>query len=118
MAERLEDEQQQDLAKILEICPTASSIYQLAQRFREMVTQRQPTALKAWLVDAKKSKLREFKRFANGILQDEAAVRAALTLELSNGPVEGHVNRLKVIRRQMYGRGKLDLLRCRVIGNV
>ena len=57
----------------------------------------------------------QYRRFAEGIRQDEAAVAAALTADWSNGPVEGHVNRLKVIKRQMYGRAGLRLLRARVL---
>ena len=53
--------------------------------------------------------------FARGLRQDEAAVRAALTLDWSNGPVEGRVNRLKSIKRSMYGRARFDLLRARVL---
>ena len=52
---------------------------------------------------------------AAGLQADEAAVRAALTLEWSNGRTEGSVNKLKCVKRQMYGRGKLDLLRLCVI---
>jgi len=52
---------------------------------------------------------------ANGILSDRSAVEAGLTLEWSNGPVEGHVQRIKLIKRQGYGRAKLDLLRSRVL---
>ena len=57
----------------------------------------------------------EIRRFAEGIRRDEAAVLAAVTETWSNGPVEGHINRLKMIKRQMYGRAKLDLLRARLI---
>src|SRR5207253_7845821 len=53
--------------------------------------------------------------FAQGLRQDYAAVKAALTWPYSNGPTEGHVNRLKLLKRQMYGRAKLDLLRQRVL---
>jgi transposase len=53
--------------------------------------------------------------FVNGIRQDEAAVRAGLTLPWSSGQVEGQVTRLKLLKRQMYGRAKLDLLRQRVL---
>jgi transposase len=58
------------------------------------------------------------KSFANGIKRDKAPVVAALEHEWSNGQVEGQVNRLKTIKRQMYGRGKLDLLRARVLHSV
>jgi len=53
--------------------------------------------------------------FATGIINDVAAVRAALSQLWSNGPVEGQVNRLKMLKRQMYGRAKFDLLRSRVL---
>ena len=54
--------------------------------------------------------------FARGIIQDEAAVRAALTLPWSNGQTEGQITRLKLVKRQMYGRGRIDLLQARLIG--
>jgi transposase len=54
--------------------------------------------------------------FAKGITKDKAAVRAAMTEPWSNGQTEGHVNRLKVLKRQMYGRAKIDLLEARLIG--
>ena len=57
----------------------------------------------------------EFVSFAKGLTADLGAVRAALDYEWSNGQVEGQVHRLKLIKRQMYGRGKLDLLRARVL---
>ena len=55
------------------------------------------------------------KNFAQGLEKDLKAIEAALTYEWSNGPVEGHNNRLKMIKRQMYGRAKFDLLRQRVL---
>ncbi len=57
----------------------------------------------------------EFKRFAASLRRDYGAVQAALTLVWSNGQLEGQVNRLKGIKRAMYGRGKFDLLRQRVL---
>jgi transposase len=56
--------------------------------------------------------------FASSLLRDQHAVEAALTLPWSNGPVEGHVHRLKLIKRQMYGRASFDLLRPRVLHQV
>ena len=55
------------------------------------------------------------RRFVEGVRQDEAAVRAGVETRWSNGPVEGHVNRLKAVKRQIYGRAGLDLLRRRVV---
>jgi hypothetical protein len=60
--------------------------------------------------EAEASHLPEFKSFAKGIQQDKAAVLAGLTLPWSNGPLEGHVNRLKLLKRSMYGRAKLPRL--------
>jgi transposase len=54
--------------------------------------------------------------FASGVAKDEAAVRAAITSVWSNGQTEGQITRLKLVRRQMYGRGKIDLLQARLIG--
>ncbi|WP_352572293.1 transposase [Mesorhizobium sp. M0074] len=54
--------------------------------------------------------------FANGIIRDRAAVRAAITEPWSNGQTEGQITKLKLVKRQMYGRGKLDLLQARLIG--
>ena len=56
--------------------------------------------------------------FAASLRRDEDAVRAALTESWSSGPVEGQVNRLKVIKREMYGRAGFDLLRCRVLAQI
>lgn len=58
---------------------------------------------------------RTFERFARGLREDEAAVRAGVTLPVSNGPVEGHINRLKTLKRQMYGRAGLGLLSRRLL---
>lgn len=81
----------------------------------EMIREHTGHQLDAWLSEAEASKLPELKSFANGIQQDKAAVFADLTLPWSTGPLEGHVNRLKLIKRSMYGRAKLPLLRQRVL---
>ena len=83
---------------------------QLAQDFAGLVRQRQPAHLEPWLVRAATSTLPPFRRFAKGLRADDAAVKAAVTLPWSQGPTEGHINRLKMLKRQMFGRAKLDLL--------
>ena len=87
----------------------------LAREFASIVRQRQSTELDIWLEHANRSGYRVWQNFAVGIKQDYHAVRAALLLPWSNGPTEGHINRLKYLKRQMYGRGKEDLLRKRVL---
>ncbi len=92
-----------------------ATVYALAQRFIHMVKTRAATALDAWLVESEQSSIYSLHTFALGLRQDVAAVRAALETAWSNGQTEGQVNRLKLIKRQMYGRAKFDLLRLRVI---
>jgi transposase len=82
----------------------------LAQDFAGFVRQCQPARLAPWLTRAAESALPPFRRFAKGLRADLAAVQAAVTLPWSQGPIEGHINRLKMLKRQMFGRGQLDLL--------
>ena len=77
--------------------------------------QRQPEGLDSWLERAAQSGLTAFQRFANGLRDDYKAVKAGLTLRWSTGPVEGQINRLKMLKRQMYGRANIDLLRQRIL---
>jgi transposase len=84
----------------------------LVERFHRMVRDRDPDALPAWITDAAGSVLASF---GKGIVADQAAVLAALTQPWSNGQTEGQITRLKLVKRQMYGRAKLDLLRARLI---
>ncbi len=80
-----------------------------------MVNRRQLAYLPRWIEEAKASGLPELRRFAQGLYRDYDAVRAALSLEYSNGQTEGQVHRLKLIKRQGYGRASFDLLRLRVL---
>jgi transposase len=86
----------------------------LADEFAAMVRKQMRTTLSEWLSKAEGSGCAELRNFAAGLRQDEAAVAAALTTPWSNGPVEGQVNRLKTLKRQMYGRAGFQLLRARV----
>jgi transposase len=82
----------------------------LAQDFLQLVRQRQPEHFDAWLERASTSALEAVQRFASGLRDDYAAVTAGMTLPWSTSPVEGHINRLKMVKRQMFGRAHLDLL--------
>ena len=83
--------------------------------FRKMVREQQSGNLDAWLEEAQASGVITLRTFAEGIKLDYAAVRSALESPWSNGQTEGQVNRLKTIKRQMYGRANFDLLRQRVL---
>lgn len=114
--EELDEPQRQALAKICQVSPEIEKAYQLAQSFRSMLRLRQGNErLDGWLQEAFQSGLPELQQFAAGIQRDKAAVQAGLSLTYSNGPVEGHINRLKLIKRSMYGRANFDLLRQRVL---
>lgn len=111
----LEDDDKQALERIKQADEKVAEAYALGQRFVQMVRERQSEALLPWLEDATKSGIEALKQFAKGIKQDLDAVTNALSLPWSNGQTEGQVNRLKLIKRQMYGRANFDLLRKRVI---
>jgi transposase len=87
----------------------------LAQDFAQLVRQRQPTQLDPWLQRATTSALEALRRFATGLSEDYGAVKAGVTLPWSSSPVKGHINRLKMLKRQMFGRARLDLLSCRFV---
>ena len=87
----------------------------LADGFADLIRKRSPETLGEWLVRGEASSNPELRRFAEGIRRDEAAVNVAVTETWSNGPVEGHVNRLKTIKRQMFGRAGFELLKARVL---
>jgi transposase len=91
------------------------TIYLLSQEFVTVLKERQVEALDSWLKRAKECHVTELTSFVNGIRRDYAAVRAAFCLPWSNGITEGHVNRLKFLKRQMFGRAHLDLLRVKVL---
>lgn len=86
----------------------------LAAEFAAQIRKAGKRTFMDWLAAVAESSCGELRSFAAGLRQDEAAVSAALTEPWSNGPVEGHVNRLKTIKRQMYGRAGFQLLRARV----
>ena len=69
----------------------------------------------AWLQEASSCGIRAVETFAAGLQQEEAAIKAALTLPWSSGQAEGQINKLKLIKRQMYGRANFDLIRRRVL---
>lgn len=93
--------------------PVLGTARHLLERFQAMIRKRDPSGLDAWLDDTSSGPLASF---ALGLRDDQPAVRAALWLPWSNGQTEGQITKLKLIKRQMYGRAKLDLLRARLLG--
>jgi transposase len=92
--------------------PALAEARRLALAFQGILKMRDGTALSPWLDEARRSELRSFVR---GVERDRAAVLAAILSRWSNGQTEGQVNRVKAIKRAMYGRAKFDLLRKRIL---
>ena len=103
------------LARLCEAAPTLATAVELAEEFAALVRERKPERLDPWLRRAQDSAVPALQRFAKRLSSDYDAVRAAVTLAWSNGQVEGQVNRLKTLKRQMYGRASLDLLERRFL---
>ncbi|MGI4790084.1 MAG: transposase [Janthinobacterium lividum] len=103
--------------RLCQLSPPLREAQTLVQQFIRMVRDRQAAELSAWLEQSQHSQCSELRLFGLGLRQDLAAVTAALSSEWSNGQTEGQVNRLKTIKRQMYGRASFGLLRARVLAS-
>jgi transposase len=113
--DELADEEKPVVELLRRLSPEVGRAQELALGFIEVIKERRADELREWLINAQRSEIPEFSTFANGLTADIGAVRAALEYEWSNGQVEGQVHRLKLLKRQMYGRANLDLLRARVL---
>ncbi len=114
----LKPEQQAYVQQLGHLCPDVVVAQRLIVEFIQLVRTRDDAALPPWLAAAEASGLPELREFAKGIVRDRAAVTAALQYRWSNGVTEGHVNRLKMIKRTSYGRASFALLRQRVLAQV
>ncbi len=92
--------------------PTLAAARDLMEQFHRIFRTRNTDALPSWVTNASTSLLTSF---GKGIVADLAAVRAALTEPRSNAQMEGQITKLKLVKRQMYGRARLDLLRARLV---
>jgi transposase len=113
--DRLPEEERDYLQRLCDQEPTIALAYELAQDFVTMARERTGHGFDAWLAGATTSDIPELDRFARGLTDDRSAVEAALSLNWSNGQTEGQVNKLKLLKRQMYGRANFDLLRLRLL---
>ncbi len=111
----LTDEQRATVERVCAADAAFAGAYRLTQDFATLLREREGERLDAWIAAASASGVAEVRRFAQGLLPDIEAVRAGLTLEWSNGQTEGQVNRLKTLKRQMYGRAGFVLLRQRLL---
>jgi transposase len=111
----LDNNENAKLQSILESLPVLKQLRDFALRFKQVLIQKKPETLDTWNEQIKVSPFTFFQAFANGLRLEWEALKAACTLPWSNGPTEGVVNRIKLVKRQMYGRGSFKLLRKRVL---
>ncbi len=112
---QLQPDEQAYVEQARHALPQLDTAIALAQDVAVIVRQQHADRLNTWLEHALACGITAIRNFAVGLRQDAAAVRAALRLPYSNGPVEGQINRLKLLKRQSYGRAKLDLLERRLL---
>jgi transposase len=112
--EHLEKQEEQVLS-LLRKTPNVEMAYGLAQQLVKMVKEHNAQALETWLWDCQMSGISDLVTFAQGLEKEGSAFQAALSLPYSNGPVEGKINKLKYIKRSMYGRSGFPLLRQKVL---
>lgn len=113
--DKLKAEEKPLVDQILKSSPEIEAAVELGREFESLIMGRDKTAFEGWLNKAQTSSITDIKSFARGLAQDKSAVQAAVKYKWSQGQVEGQVNRLKLIKRQMYGRANFDLLKARVI---
>ena len=93
--------------------PALVKARELIAAFHAMIRRKAEPELNQWIECGRASLIASF---VNGVVKDQAAVSAAIALPWSNGQTEGHITKLKLVKRQMYGRAKIDLLQARLIG--
>jgi transposase len=114
----LKEEEKEFVAQLTRLSPEIEQAKVMAESFRKMVVERDEKALESWIGEAGASGIKEIVGFAEGLTRDKEAVAGGLRLAWSNGQTEGQINRLKMLKRQMYGRANFDLLRARVLHKV
>jgi len=113
--DRLDPDDRAALANIRAACPHLDTRARHVQRIAEILTRRHGDHLHTWIAAVNADDQPDLQSFTADLRRDHDAVRNGLALPHNSGAVEGHVNRIKMIKRQMYGRANLDLLRKRVL---
>ena len=113
--DEIKDLTENDLCAIIDRFPALSEIYSYVRSFKELLFSKHYEKLESWLDTAGNSDIPEIKSFVKGIRLDLKATKAAIQYPYSNGIAEGTVNKIKVIKRTMYGRCSFELLRAKVL---
>ena len=113
--EKLNSQDAKILERLSQFCPDVLKARVLAQEFQRLIREKDMNALTAWFTEVKSSGLPDLMSFAVGLEREREPLEAAISEVWSNGRAEGHVNRLKLIKRQAYGQAGFELLRKRVL---
>lgn len=113
--DHLDTTERQNLDTLTAACPTLAAVRNHIHDLAVMMLHRRGRDLDRWMAAVHADDLPDLRSFVAGLRRDYDAARAGLTLPHSSGKVEGHVNRIKMIKRQMYGRANPDLLRKRIL---
>jgi len=113
--EELEPNQKEYVSELQRLSPEISSGLKLVKEFQSLLVGKQADRFDQWRLSTEQSGLKELQSFSVGLMKDEAAVRAAMIYDWSSGQVEGNVNRLKMIKRMMFGRAGFAMLKARVL---
>jgi transposase len=114
-SDQMTEEQQALWNRLTGVCPDIIRIRNFALGFRDALKGQDGAVLKKWIQEVKRCEFGPLVRFGYGLEKDLSAVTAAVETQWSSGQVEGQINRLKAIKRQMYGRARFNLLRARVL---
>lgn len=101
---------QEQLDKVIESYPLIGAVHDIVKSLKNTLFSKQPEELEKWMDEAKCLEIEETSSFVNGIRRDMDPVKKAIELEYSNGLAEGNVNKIKVVKRIMYGRNSFELL--------
>ena len=113
----LDSEASDQLAKALASCPELRATADHVREFADLMHKHRGDRLTDWIQRVQADPLPALHSLITGLRRDLDAVVAGLTLQWNSGPVEGTVNRIKTIKRQMYGRASFSLLRKRILLN-
>ncbi len=106
---------QVQLDKVIEKYPTICNIYDSVKSFKQTLFSKKPEEIEKWITEAEEMNIAEINSFINGIRRDINAVKKAIELDYNNGLAEGSVNKLKVVKRIMFGRNSFELLKSKLL---
>ena len=106
---------QEQLDKVIERYPLIGAVHDIVKAFKNTLFSKKPDELEKWMEEAERLELEQINSFVNGLRRDIDAVKKAIELDYNNGLAEGSVNKLKVVKRIMYGRNSFELLKGKLL---